>query len=143
MIVILADGEDAAFGIIDDPFAQLLFGDFQHVRIGQAELSAAAVPDALAADQTFFDLENVEGSMVGVYCPPYMTSLNSAGWHFHFVTADRKQGGHVLDCQVGKATASIDLTKEFDLALPGSEKFESTDFTVDRSADVKKAETNE
>lgn len=101
------------------------------------------IVDALAVDQTFFDLENVEGSMVGVYCPPYMTSLNSAGWHFHFVTADRKQGGHVLDCQVGKATASIDLTKEFDLALPGSEKFESTDFTVDRSADVKKAETNE
>ena len=42
-----------------------------------------------------------------------------------------------------EAAASIDLTKEFDLALPGSEKFESTDFTVDRSADVKKAETNE
>ncbi len=101
------------------------------------------IVDALAADQTFFDLENVEGSMVGVYCPPYMASLNSAGWHFHFVTADRTQGGHVLGCQVDKATASIDLTKEFDLALPGSEKFESTDFTVDRSADVKKAETNE
>ena len=101
------------------------------------------IVDALAADQTFFDLENVEGSMVGVYCPPYMTSLNSAGWHFHFVTADRKQGGHVLDCQLDKATASIDLTKEFDLALPSSEKFEITDFTVDRSADVRKAETNE
>ena len=57
--------------------------------------------------------------------------------------ADRKQGGHVLDCQVDKATASIDLTKEFDLVPPNSEKFESTDFTVDRSADVKKAETNE
>lgn len=101
------------------------------------------IVDALAVDQTFFDLENVEGSMVGVYCPPYMTSLNSAGWHFHFVTVDRKQGGHVLDCQVDEATASIDLTKEFYLALPGSKKFEGTDFTVDRSADVKKAETNE
>jgi acetolactate decarboxylase len=101
------------------------------------------IVDALAADQTFFDLEEVEGSMVGVYCPPYMASLNSAGWHFHFVTADRKQGGHVLDCAINKATATIDKTKEFDLALPGSQKFESTDFTVDRSADVKKAETNE
>ena len=44
---------------------------------------------------------------------------------------------------ITKATASIDLTKKFDLALPGSEKFESTDFTVGRSANVKKAETNE
>ena len=49
----------------------------------------------------------------------------------------------MLDCAVGKATATIDKTKEFDLALPGSQKFESTDFTVDRTADVKKAETNE
>lgn len=101
------------------------------------------IVEALAVDQTFFDLEEVEGSMVGMYCPPYAADMNSAGWHFHFVTADRSQGGHVLDCVVSKATATIDQTKEFDLALPGSQKFESTDFTVDRTADVKKAETNE
>ena len=101
------------------------------------------IVDALAADQTFFDLTQVEGSMVGVYCPPYLSSLNSAGWHLHFVSADHSKGGHVLNCKIDNATATIDLTKNFDLTLPTSEKFESTDFTVDRSSDVKKAETNE
>ena len=42
------------------------------------------IVDALAADQTFFDLKNVKGSMVGVYCPPYMKDAGRAfvesGW---------------------------------------------------------------
>lgn len=49
----------------------------------------------------------------------------------------------MLDCAVSKGTATIDQAAEFDLALPDSQKLESADFTVDRSSDVKKAETNE
>ena len=139
------DGRVAELGI-NNFYAVRIDGTFDKMNVRseyKQEQPYPTIVDALAADQTFFDLEGVEGSMVGVYCPPYMASLNNAGWHFHFVTADHEQGGHVLDCVVGKATATIDQTKEFDLALPGSQKFESTDFTVDRSADVKKAETNE
>ncbi len=139
------DGRVAELGI-NNFYAVRIDGTFDKMNVRSEHKQEKPYPtivDALAADQTFFNLEKVEGSMVGVYCPPYASSMNSAGWHFHFVTADRKQGGHVLDCQVGKATATIDKTKEFDLALPGSQKFESTDFTVDRTADVKKAETNE
>ncbi len=139
------DGRVEELGI-NNFYAVRIDGTFDKMNVRSEHKQEQPYPtivEALAADQTFFDLEGVEGSMVGVYCPPYMASLNSAGWHFHFVTADHKQGGHVLDCVVGKATATIDQTKEFDLALPGSQKFEGTDFTVDRSADVKKAETNE
>ena len=139
------DGRVTELGI-NNFYAVRIDGTFDKMNVRseyKQEQPYPTIVDALAADQTFFNLEKVEGSMVGVYCPPYASSMNSAGWHFHFVTADRKQGGHVLDCVVGKATATIDQTKEFDLALPGSQKFESTDFTVDRSADVKKAETNE
>ena len=139
------DGRVAELGI-NNFYAVRIDGTFDKMNVRSEHKQEKPYPtivDALAADQTFFNLEKVEGSMVGVYCPPYASSMNSAGWHFHFVTADRKQGGHVLDCAVGKATATIDKTKEFDLALPDSQKFESTDFTVDRTADVKKAETNE
>ena len=139
------DGRVAELGI-NNFYAVRVDGTFAKMNVRseyKQEKPYPTIVDALAADQTFFDLENVEGSMVGVYCPPYVADLNNAGWHFHFVTADRAHGGHVLDCVVDKAEASIDLTKEFDLSLPGSEKFEGTDFTVDRSADVKKAETNE
>ena len=31
--------------------------------------------EVLETDQTFFDYENIEGTVVGLYCPPYMSSL--------------------------------------------------------------------
>lgn len=101
------------------------------------------ITEALAVDQTFFDYESITGTMVGLYCPSYMSELNSAGWHFHFVSEDREKGGHVLGVDVNNAVIGYDKTKEFDIHLPGSEHFESIDFTQDRSADVRKAETNE
>ena len=39
--------------------------------------------DVLEHDQTFFDYENIEGTMIGLYCPPYMADLNAVGWHLH------------------------------------------------------------
>jgi acetolactate decarboxylase len=49
-------------------------------------------------NQTVFDLRNVRGSMVGFRFPSYMEGINDAGYHFHFITQDRKAGGHVLEC---------------------------------------------
>ena len=47
-------------------------------------------------DQVFFDLENVEGTIVGFRIPGYLEGVNVPGYHMHFVTADRRAGGHVL-----------------------------------------------
>ena len=46
----------------------------------------------LETDQTFFDYENLDGTVVGLYCPSYMESLNAVGWHFHFISYDRLKG---------------------------------------------------
>ena len=43
----------------------------------------------LETDQTFFDYENIKGTVVGLYCPEYMSDLNAVGWHFHFISEDR------------------------------------------------------
>lgn len=101
------------------------------------------ITEALAADQTFFDYANINGTMVGLYCPVYMSELNSAGWHFHFISEDKTKGGHVLGVKVNKAVIGYDKTEEFNMHLPSSAHFEGIDFSKDRSADVKKAETNE
>lgn len=115
-----------------------------HVRseYGQEEPYEPLV-DVLETDQTFFDFENVEGTVVALYCPVYMAELNNAGWHMHFISADRTQGGHVLDMSFDEAVVSIDNTDNFEMLLPDSEYFTNTDFSVDRSEDVRRAETNE
>ena len=46
--------------------------------------------------QSTFQFENVEGVIVGIRCPTFMKGINVTGYHLHFLTKDRKAGGHVL-----------------------------------------------
>lgn len=42
--------------------------------------------------------ENVKGTLVGFWIPPFVPgSVSVPGFHLHFISDDRKQGGHVLD----------------------------------------------
>lgn len=97
---------------------------------------------ALAADQVEFDHENARGTMVGLYCPSFMGGLNSIGWHFHFITEDLKQGGHVLQVSVDEAVAELDATSGFELMLPEDDTaFQTMDLSRDMDEAIHRAET--
>ncbi len=74
---------------------------------------------ALETDQTFFDYSDIEGTVVGLYCPQYMKQLNAAGWHLHFISKDKEKGGHVLGLNVDSADLSLDYTPGFEMRLTG------------------------
>lgn len=97
----------------------------------------------LETDQTFFDYENIEGTVVGLYCPAYMSDLNAVGWHFHFISDDRQAGGHVLNLSAEDIEVSIDRSDYFAMVLPDNEMFNNFDLTIDQSEDIKKVETGE
>lgn len=97
--------------------------------------------EVLEVDQTFFDYENIEGTVVGLYCPPYMSDLNATGWHLHFVSKDKTKGGHVLDLAIEEATLSWDDSDGFSMLLPNNEMFEGFDLTIDQSDDIDKVES--
>ncbi len=94
----------------------------------------------LETDQTFFDYENIDGTLVCLYCPPYMDRLNATGWHLHFISEDRTKGGHVLGLKLDKGTATWDDTDTFEMALPDSGMFSGFDLTIDQSEDIEKVE---
>ena len=96
---------------------------------------------ALAADQNEFDFEDVQGTMVGLYCPDYMGDLNSVGWHFHFITDDLKQGGHVLQVSVGDAVASLDATPGFEMITSVDEAFQGMELSKNMDEAIHRAET--
>ena len=98
--------------------------------------------EVMEHDQTFFDYENIEGTLVGLYCPPYMASLNAVGWHLHFISKDKTRGGHVLGLNIADAVLTWDDTDGFQMRLPQNEKFDRFDLTVDQSEDIKRVETN-
>lgn len=97
----------------------------------------------LETDQTFFDYTDIEGTVVGLYCPPYMNMLNAAGWHLHFISKDKTKGGHVLGLSVSSAELSLDYTDGFNMQLPDNDMFKSFNLTIDQSDDIKKVETGE
>jgi acetolactate decarboxylase len=99
--------------------------------------------EVLEQQQTFFDYENIEGTIVGLYCPPYMSHLNAVGWHMHFISKDKTKGGHVLGLNIADAVLTWDDADSFQLKLPKNEKFDRLDLTVDQSKDIEKIEKSD
>lgn len=102
----------------------------------------APLAEVLEYDQTFFDYQNIEGTLVGLYCPPYLSDLNATGWHLHFLSKDKTKGGHVLGLKITDAVLTWDDTDGFQMQLPQNEMFAGFDLTIDQSEDIKKVETN-
>lgn len=68
--------------------------------------------------QTVFPMENVRGVLVGFYTPPGLPDLSPPGWHFHFLSADRTRGGHVLAARLGPAKARGDAVDALTVVFP-------------------------
>ena len=70
------------------------------------EKTYTALEEALK-HQTVFELKNVRGTLAGFRFPGYMDGVNVPGYHFHFITADKKAGGHTLDCSTAEANVDV------------------------------------
>jgi acetolactate decarboxylase len=113
-------------------YAVRIDGTFQKVQTRAAPKQSKPYPplaDALK-QQVVFNLTNVEGTMVGFWCPAYVKGINSPGFHLHFLTKDGKAGGHVLDFTAQAATVKLDLTGDFNLILPSSPTFYQLSFAT-------------
>ncbi len=96
--------------------------------------------EALKDKQTEFAHQDIEGTLVGLYCPNYMGELNSKGWHFHFLSDDREHGGHILELSIADGEAQLDKTDAFSMVLHDDGKFHAIDLARDMSADIHRAE---
>lgn len=107
----------------DIPYAVKVTGQFASVTtrsVARQEKPYPGLVDALA-QQVEFALEEVGGTMVGFRLPAYMDGANVPGYHFHFLTADRRAGGHLLACRARQVQVSLDDISGWYLALPGDD----------------------
>lgn len=81
----------------------------------------------VAAKQPIFEFRDVKGTVVGFRSPEYVQGVNVPGYHFHFITADRKGGGHIIDLQIGQVKAEIDDIHELRVSLPRGGDFYKLD----------------
>jgi acetolactate decarboxylase len=75
-----------------------------------------ALAEALKG-QSVFVFHNVSGTVVGFYTPASAAGVDPVGYHLHFITADRKGGGHVLDISPDGNTVELDSTPRFTVVL--------------------------
>ena len=117
-------------------------GTFNEILIRSEKGCKEPYPTLVEALKTQKEItpKNISGTIVGLYCPDFMSSLNSTGWHFHFISADKKIGGHVLDLNLKSGEAQLDKTDGFKLDLPKKENFHALNFKTNMTEDIRKAE---
>jgi acetolactate decarboxylase len=72
----------------------------------------------VVAGQHVFELGDVEGTMLGFRFPAYAEGIEVAGYHLHFISADRSRGGHVLDSRSRGLRARLDPSNDLHVELP-------------------------
>jgi acetolactate decarboxylase len=106
-------------------YAVKVEGKFSYMKTRSVPAQQKPYPPLTEAvkNQQVTEFHDIEGTMIGFRCPPYVDGINVPGYHFHFIDKDRKMGGHVLDLQTSAVTVSIDHTPNFVMELPGTEGF--------------------
>jgi acetolactate decarboxylase len=114
-------------------------GHFSHVRVRSVPAQQKPYPLLTEAvkNQTVYDFDDADGTIVGIWFPEYMAGVNVAGFHLHFVSDDRQRGGHLLDCSAADLTTAIDRTGDFYMALPGDGDFGRAAIGTTNETDVR------
>lgn len=124
------------------PYAIRIEGFFPSVKTRSVPRQQKPYPPlaAATAKQVVFDLAGVKGVIVAFRYPAYLAGVNMPGYHCHFITADRRAGGHLLYCRVEGATVAVDSIPDFYLRLPESQPFSRLDLTGDQRHELEKIE---
>jgi acetolactate decarboxylase len=73
----------------------------------------------VVAEQNVFELEDVEGTMLGFRFPAYVEGIEVSGYHLHFLTRDCARGGHVLGSRSAPGLrARLDPSSDLHVELP-------------------------
>ncbi len=96
--------------------------------------------NVLARTQKSFCFENIKGSLVCVYFPDYMDGINAAGWHLHFISDDRRSGGHVFDISMKSGHGILDKINSIELKLPDEPVFDTYSLKEASGEEVKQVE---
>lgn len=120
------------------PYAIKIAGIFQYLKTRSVPKQTKPYPRLVEVtkNQPTFEMHNVQGTILGYWLPEYFAGVNMAGYHFHFLTDDKKGGGHLLECQMVSGVLEIDYSYGLNLILPDQSDFYNTDLTKDTKEEL-------
>ena len=80
-------------------YAVRMHGTFPFMKVRAIPAQEKPYPTLAEAseNQSVYTYSDTTGTIVGFYTPVFFKGLNVAGYHLHFISDDRKSGGHILD----------------------------------------------
>ena len=130
------------FGL-NSMYAVRIDGDFAKVDARSESGTRAhhlTLKDALSVTQKAFIFENIKGTLVCVYYPDYMDGINAAGWHMHFLSEDKKNGGHVFDVSINQGKVDFCKIVSLEIRIPDSPAFDTYALKGASKEDIKSVE---
>ena len=95
----------------------------------------------VVADQHVFELADLEGTMLGFRFPAWVEGIEVAGYHLHFISADRSRGGHVFDSRLAAgARLRIDPSNDLHVELPPAVELADPDLAAATHAAIASVE---
>jgi acetolactate decarboxylase len=65
-----------------------------------------------------FEMRGVSGTIIGFRCPPYVRGINDPGYHLHFLSDDKTQGGHIRAFVMDQGVCAINTLSNHLVILP-------------------------
>ena len=129
------DDARKAFDDNDNAWVMMaMHGTFPSLRVRSCEKQLAKPYPTLsevAASQHEHDYAGESGWVIGVWVPGYLEGINLPGWHIHFLSDDRKRGGHLLELAVDKAEGKLESYARFEMDLPVNREFDKLNLGED------------
>jgi acetolactate decarboxylase len=123
------------------PHAVCVSGDFSYLKLRSVARQRKPYPPMaeVIRTQSVYELKDARGILVGFYMPQYLEGVNLPGYHFHFLSEDRRRGGHVLACRGKDLLLALAPIPRLHLALPKEGEFLKADLRVRDGAELQKA----
>lgn len=120
------------------PYALCVRGQFASLTLRSR---SAKTPEEIQKGEPIYHANNLTGTLIGFWFPDYLMNLGIPGFHFHFITDDRKFSGHLLELQCGKVELQIQAANQIQLWLPYSAQFAAANIIMPTAEKYKQAQT--
>ena len=96
----------------------------------------------VATRQPEYEVDNISGTIVGIWTPEMFHGVSVAGYHLHFISDDLTFGGHVMDFVIENGIIEVGPVDQLDQRFPVQDRqYLFAKFNVDEMReDITKAE---
>ena len=118
-------------------------GHFKHMHVRMIPKSNADIKFAdVATRQPEYEVDNISGTIVGIWTPEMFHGVSVAGYHLHFISDDLTFGGHVMDFVIENGIIEVGPVDQLDQRFPVQDRqYLFAKFNVDEMReDITKAE---